>query len=81
MTQSRLGSAIEVAANIVIGFAINWVVNLVVLPLYGFQVSPGQAFSMGLVFTVIAIVRGYVLRRYFNARLHAATIRFTGEKA
>jgi hypothetical protein len=64
--QTRLGSAIEVALNIVIGFSINWIANLLILPLYGFQVTGGQAFSMGLIFTVIAIVRGYVLRRVFN---------------
>jgi hypothetical protein len=64
--QTRLGSAIEVAMNIVIGFSINWVANLLILPLYGFQVTGSQAFSMGLIFTVIAITRGYVLRRVFN---------------
>jgi hypothetical protein len=64
--QTRLGSAIEVALNIVVGFSVNWFANLLILPLYGFQVTGGQAFSMGLIFTVIAIVRGYVLRRVFN---------------
>jgi hypothetical protein len=64
--QTRVGSAIEVAMNIVVGFSINWVANLLILPLYGFQVTGSQAFSMGLIFTVIAIVRGYVLRRVFN---------------
>jgi hypothetical protein len=64
--QTRLGSAIEVAMNIVIGFSINWVANLLILPLYGFQITGSQAFSMGLIFTGIAIARGYVLRRVFN---------------
>jgi hypothetical protein len=64
--QTRMGSAIEVAMNIVIGFSINWVANLLILPLYGFQITGSQAFSMGLIFTGIAIARGYVLRRVFN---------------
>jgi hypothetical protein len=64
--QTRVGSAIEVAMNIVIGFSINWVANLLILPLYGFQITGSQAFSMGLIFTGIAIARGYVLRRVFN---------------
>jgi hypothetical protein len=64
--QTRTGSAIEVATNILVGFSINWVANLLILPLYGFQITGGQAFSMGLIFTAIAIVRGYVLRRVFN---------------
>lgn len=75
MNQTRLGSLIEVMVNIVIGFAINMVANLWVLPLYGFQVTGGQAFSMGLIFTVISVVRSYCIRRWFNQRLHAMSIR------
>lgn len=70
MNQTRLGSLIEVLLNIAIGFAINWVANLYILPLYGFHITGGQAFSMGLLFTLISVVRSYVVRRWFNARLH-----------
>ena len=34
MNQTRIGSFIEVCINIAIGFAINWVANLYILPLY-----------------------------------------------
>ena len=78
MTQTRLGSLIEVLFNIAIGFAINWVANIYILPLYGFQITGGQAFSMGLIFTVISVVRSYVIRRWFNARLHAAAQALAG---
>jgi hypothetical protein len=33
---------------------------------------------MGLIFTVISVVRSYVIRRWFNARLHAAAQRLAG---
>lgn len=72
MNQTKLGSLIEVLFNIAIGFGINWVANIWILPLYGFQITGGQAFSMGLIFTVISVVRSYIIRRYFNARLRAA---------
>lgn len=65
--QTRLGSMIEVATNIAVGFSVNFVANLLILPLYGFHVTGHQAFSMGLIFTVIAIVRSYLLRRVFNS--------------
>jgi hypothetical protein len=81
MTQTRLGSLIEVCINILIGFAINWCMNLIILPLYGFDIKPGAAFSMGLVFTAISVVRGYVIRRWFNAKLHHMAQRLAGEKA
>jgi hypothetical protein len=69
MEQSRLGSLIEALANIAIGFGINLGANLVVLPWFGFNVSASQAFGIGVVFTVISLVRGYFIRRWFNAKL------------
>jgi len=75
MHQSRLGSLIEALANVVIGFAINWSANMLILPLFGFHVSGSQAFGIGVLFTVISIARSYALRRWFNARLHQAAQR------
>ena len=66
MAQTKTGSLVEAAANIAVGFAINWCANMLVLPLFGFRVSAGTAFHIGLVFTVISLVRSYVLRRWFN---------------
>ena len=66
MPQTRLASWVEVMSNIVVGFGINYTANLVVLPLFGFNVSPGAAFHIGLVFTVIALIRAYCMRRLFN---------------
>ena len=66
MEQTKLGSAVEAVANIFIGFAINFAANLVVLPWFGFNLSAGTAFSIGLIFTAISLVRSYVLRRVFN---------------
>ena len=73
MRQTRLGSWLEAWANIAVGFAINWTANMLVLPLFGFHVTPATAFHIGLIFTVISLVRSYVLRRVFNRikRLHA----------
>lgn len=70
MSQTRLGSLIEAIVNVIIGFSINWVANLYILPMYGFNVTGQQAFSMGMIFTVISIARSYALRRWFNARIH-----------
>lgn len=66
MTQTRAGSLAEAAANIAVGFAINWAANMLVLPQFGFDVTAGDAFGIGLVFTVISLLRSYVLRRWFN---------------
>lgn len=72
MRQTRLGSFLEACVNVAIGFGINFCANLAILPLFGFNVSPAQAGGIGIFFTVISIARSYVIRRWFNARLHAA---------
>lgn len=71
MTQTRLGSLYEALMNVAIGFAINFVANLVILPLVGFYISVGQNLFIGVLYTVVSVARSYVIRRWFNARLHA----------
>ena len=66
MAQTKLGSFAEAWANIAVGFAINFTANMLILPLFGFNVTAGDAFGIGVIFTVISLVRSYVLRRYFN---------------
>ncbi len=73
MTQTRLGSLIEALINVAIGFGINFCANLLILPLIGFQISMGQNLFIGVLYTVISVARSYVVRRWFNARLHAAS--------
>lgn len=74
MSQSKRASLAETLFNTKVGFAINFVANLVILPMFGFPIKPGPAFAMGLVFTVISIVRGYFVRRLFNHPPFAAAI-------
>jgi hypothetical protein len=64
--QSKLGSFVEASANIVVGFAINWSANMLVFPMFGFNITAGQAFWVGVIFTGFSLVRSYILRRYFN---------------
>lgn len=64
--QTRKGSVTEAVANTTIGWLINFSANLVVLPLFGFDVTPSQAFGIGVIFTGISLVRSYVIRRFFN---------------
>jgi hypothetical protein len=73
--QSPRGAIIEAWVNLVIGFSINFVANMIVIPMAltgeGHVTLAGN-FWMGWVFTTISIVRQYAIRRWFNARLVAA---------
>lgn len=66
MAQTKLGSFTEAWANIAVGFAINFTANMLILPLFGFAITASDAFGIGVIFTVISLVRSYVLRRWFN---------------
>lgn len=78
MNQSRLSSFIEALFNVAIGFAINFVANMLILPLIGFHISVSQNLFIGVLYTIISVARQYVIRRWFNARLHAAAMRIAG---
>ena len=78
MTQTKLGSFIEAWVNIVIGFAINWTANMLIFPLFGFAVTGGQAFWIGVIFTFISLARSYIIRRWFNAHLHKMSQKMAG---
>ena len=65
--QTKLGSITEAWANIAVGFAINFTANMLILPLFGFTtLTLRNNFIIGLLYTVISLVRSYVLRRWFN---------------
>lgn len=81
MSQSKLGSFIEVCINILIGFVVNFVANLCILPLFGFHVSLTDNFLIGLLYTVVSVIRSYVIRRWFNARIEAAANRIAHSHA
>lgn len=67
MAQTKLGSIAEAWANIAVGFTINFIANMLILPLFGFRTLTLRTnFIIGLVYTVISLVRSYVLRRWFN---------------
>jgi hypothetical protein len=72
MNQTRIGSLIEACINVLIGYMINFIANLLILPMIGFNISIGQNLFIGLLYTVISVARSYAIRRWFNAKLHKA---------
>ena len=74
MNQSRLGSLIESVVNIAIGLIVALVSQLIVFPLVGIHdVAFSTNLEIAAYFTAISLVRSYVIRRWFNARLHAVS--------
>lgn len=66
MSQTRTGSLVESLANVAIGYLVAVAANLAFLPAFGYPVTTGDAFGIGLVFTAISLARSYLLRRLFE---------------
>ena len=79
MMQTRLSSLIEAVINVVIGFVISLAITAVVLPAYGHHVTWSENLQITLIFTFTSILRSYFVRRYFNARIHAAALRMADQ--
>ncbi len=67
MRQTKKGSFAEAWANIAVGFIINYIANLLILPLFGFtSLTWDKNLLIGLLYTLISLARSYALRRWFN---------------
>jgi len=67
VSQTRKGSAVEVCVNLAVGYTVNFLANLVILPLFGFAtLTLEKNLEIGVIFTFVSIARQYILRRFFN---------------
>ena len=66
MTQSKRNSMIESLSNTAVGFAVSMCASLIIFPVFGHAFTVSQNIGITLIFTVLSIVRGYVVRRVFN---------------
>jgi len=64
--QSKRNSAFEATTNVAIGYLVSVLANVLILPLFGYNVTIGDSFAIGLAFTLVSLARSYVLRRIFN---------------
>lgn len=64
--QTRWQSFVEVNASTAVGFLLSWALTPVVFPLFGWQVSSGQAFGVVCFYTALSMARGWAMRRLFN---------------
>ena len=59
---------VETLTNVGIGWFISFIANMLVLPLFGYNINLTDGVLISIIFTIISIVRGYVVRRWFNSR-------------
>jgi uncharacterized protein (DUF2062 family) len=64
--QSRLQSLFESLANVVLGYGVALGAQLLVFPLFGIHLPLASNLAIGVIFTVVSLIRSYLLRRFFN---------------
>lgn len=57
---------VETLSSTAIGYTVATAANYYILPLFGAPVSLTTASWIGVIFTLISLVRGYLVRRLFN---------------
>ena len=66
--QTKTQSLVESVTNVVIGYFVALLSQLLVFPMFGIHVSFGDNIAIGLWFTAISVIRSYVVRRWFNKK-------------
>ena len=64
--QSRAGSLVEAGVNVVVGYVLALATQALVFPLFGIAATLAQDGLIAGVFTLVSLVRSYLLRRVFE---------------
>ena len=67
MKQSRLMSLVESVVNVIVGYGVAVVTQILIFPVFGLHTTLGQNLAMGAVFTIVSLARSFLLRRLFEA--------------
>ena len=65
MKQSRLMSLVEAITNVIVGYALAVVTQIIVFPWFGLEAALGEHMAIGTAFVAVSLVRSYLLRRLF----------------
>ena len=66
--QTKRQSLIETLTSVFVGWLIGVILNLTILPLFNYNITVVDSLWVSLIFTVISVVRGYLIRRFFNLK-------------
>lgn len=66
--QKKTHSLIESIVNVLIGYGVAVLSQVLIFPLFGINISLSDNLLIGLWFTAISIARSYLVRRFFTKR-------------
>lgn len=65
MKQPRLMSLVEAITNVIVGYGLAVVTQIIVFPWFGLEAELGEHMAIGLAFVAVSLARTYLLRRLF----------------
>ena len=66
--QTKRQSFIESLTSTTIGIIIGIVLNVTILPIFGYPVSLSDSLWISVIFTAVSVIRSYAVRRIFNSK-------------
>ena len=69
MSQTKLQSFGESVLNILIGYGVAVASQIIIFPFFDINIPIADNFIIGFYFTIISLIRSYLIRRMFN-RIH-----------
>ena len=64
--QTKKQSLLEAFVNIAVGYTVAIFSQIVIFPMFGINIAIADHLIIGVYFTLISIVRTYLIRRYYN---------------
>lgn len=77
--QTRLQSFVESTVHVVIGWITGLLLQILLFYFYNIEVPFSTNLKLSIIFTLFALLRTFLIRRYFNNRIHNLAIRLTNE--
>jgi hypothetical protein len=60
-------SMVEAITNVVVGYGVAVLTQILIFPIFGLQTTLGQNLAMGGIFTIVSLLRSFALRRFFES--------------
>lgn len=66
MRQSKKQSLLEVIISTAIGYIVALATQILIFPWFDIEIKFSEQLAIGIIFTIVSIIRGFCVRRLFN---------------
>lgn len=73
--QSKIDSFIEALVNTFVGFWVSWFAWIPIAWYFDVPLTSGSHFGIIACFTVLSVVRSFIVRRWFATKLHDISLK------